>query len=143
MTLCFASSMRYTPGRCVRLFRKVFTSNGACSFTGLFIQQLPGLRKYRVEHGLCQATRIRVVAAAMIGIEHLEIAELMQRRMTELVVRLTQPHRLDDSAVRDSTQGHDNSVLGQQPQLVRQELVAGIYLGTDRLVVRRQAFDGI
>jgi hypothetical protein len=45
--------------------------------------------------------------------------------------------------VRDATQRHDNGVLGQQAQLVRQEFVAIIYLGTDRLVIRRQTFDGI
>jgi hypothetical protein len=79
----------------------------------------------------------------MIGIEHLEIAEFMQGRVTKLVVHLTQAHRLDDCPVRDATQRHDNGVLGQQAQLVRQEFVAIIYLGTDRLVIRRQTFDGI
>jgi hypothetical protein len=38
---------------------------------------------------------------------------------------------------------YNDRALGQQPQLVRQERITGIYLGANRLVVRRQTFDGV
>ena len=43
----------------------------------------------------------------------------------------------------NSAERHYDSVFGQRTQLVREEVVAGVYFRPDWLIVRGQAFDGI
>ena len=135
--------MRYTPGRCVRVRRKGSTSKGASSLTLGFIQHLPSLCEYIVEHSFCQTARIRVVSTAMIRINQTKELNVVHGRMTEFVFCLAHPERLDDSPVRNTAQCHNDRVLGQGLQLVCKIRIAGIDLGTHWLVIRWQAFHSI
>ena len=107
------------------------------------LQQLPRLRKYAFEHFSREAPGVRVVATAMVGIEQAERLEFVYGRVSELVVRLSAPDRLDDCAMRDTAKGQNHRPGWHGVELPCQVRVAGIDLGTDGLVPGRQAFHGI
>jgi len=113
------------------------------SFTALFIQQLPGLRKYAFEHLARQPAGVRVVAAAMIRIEQEKFTEIVQRGVRELEFRLAAPDRFDYRAMSNTAECKHNGIVGKLLQLGGQECIAVVDLGTDRLIVGRQTLDGI
>jgi len=63
--------------------------------------------------------------------------------MAELELGLTIAKGFDNSPMSDPAQRKDDRVFRQGAQLIRKVAIAGIDLGPDRFVIRRQAFDGI
>ncbi len=63
--------------------------------------------------------------------------------MPELEIRLTAAERFNDCAMSDATQCKHDRVFRKLSQFICEEGIAGVHFGTNRLVVRRQALDGI
>ena len=107
-------------------------------------QQLPRACKNCAEHVRCQTPGIGVVTAAVIGIEQQEATvQRMFRGVAEFEIGLAAANRFNHGPMRDATERQHHSSRRQGLEFIREKLVAGIDLGTDRLVVRRQAFHGV
>ncbi len=107
-------------------------------------QQLLRTRKHLVEHVGRQAAGVGVVAAAVIAIEQQEAPlNLVFCRVRELEICLAGADRLDDGTMGDAAECQHDGRIWQCPEFRCEEFVTGVYLGTDRLVIGRQALDSI
>ncbi len=73
----------------------------------------------------------------------MKVAEPVQRLVRKFEVGLAPTDGLHDRPVRDPAEGQHHRAFGQRVQFVCQEPVAGVDLRADRLVIGRQALDGI
>ena len=79
----------------------------------------------------------------MVGIEQQNIAQVMQGLVAEFEFGLSIAKGLDNRPMSDPAESEDDCAFRQGRQLVRKIMIAGIDLGPDRLVIRRQALDRI
>src|SRR5690625_1585446 len=95
------------------------------------------LRENRFEHLRRQHARIRVVARAMIAGGNPVGAKPARRPMTSGMIAHPARQRADGRVMRKLAQGHDGLEIWQGGNPPDQKAAAGIYLGCNRLILRR------
>lgn len=97
-----------------------------------------------MKHLRCKPARLGVVSAAMVGIDHQQaIGQLMPAVVAERIGGLTEAERLQHRIVGDGSKCNHHTVRRHGDKLLIQEGITVFYLLAKRLVLGRQAFDGI